>query len=352
MSFVSKNGEMRRKILGQISEIAQLAQVSNSTVSNVLNGRKNVSERLRKRVLDAAKQLDHPERSHEEAHEPKEGKVISVLFNIEGERLYSEFEQNLLRGMMTVCDKHRYYLLVKTNDFSSKKRASFPIDGEIILNPRNDELYKDSLPHVWIGTPPLKERDRIPYVDNDNELIGYSMTEYLINKGHKKIAFINSPGHKTVSHSRKRGYIQAMEDYKEITNEEPLHFFLKSEEEYYDFVYQKTIDCLKDKNGPIEAMIVNSDLMAQAVYDACEDSQKKIPDDLSVMAIYADNQSSDSFSPPLTTVELNEYQLGLESAKLLLSIIGYEKTSGGGAIVPTSIIEKESVRTIEGDLTE
>lgn len=333
--------------MGTIDEIAKAAQVSKSTVSNVLNGRTHVSERLRKRVLEASKALNVSQSTEKNEQSQEGNKVIGITLNIEGERLYSIFEQNLLRGILTVCDKHEYYLLVKTHSLKNIRHNAFKLDGEIILNPENDSLFYGSSPHVWIGTPPLKERERIPYVDNDNELIGYTVTEYLIERGHKRIAFINSQTSKTVSHSRKHGYEQALIDYK-LENRESLHFFLESEETYYQQVYEQTMELLED-TVPLDAMIVNSDLMAQAVYQACEDLKKSIPHDLSVIAIYADSQSSETFDPPLTTVELNEYQLGIESAKLLLSIVGYEKTSGGGAIVPTSIIEKESVRRIEGE---
>lgn len=335
-------------MVGRIDDIAKAAQVSKSTVSNVLNGRMRVSERLRKRVLEASKMLDFPTGQWKQTEQHLETKVVSITLNIEGEKLYSVFEQNLLKGILTVCDKNDYYLLVKTNHLKNSQQNQFPIDGEIILNPETNSFFHGSVPHVWIGTPPLRERERIPFVDNDNELIGYTITEYLIARGHKCIAFINSLASKTVSHSRKYGYEQALTEYQ-LMDKGSLHFFLESEEEYYSYVYGQTKDLIQDEDHPIDAMIVNSDLMAQAVYQACEDLKKSIPDDLSVVAIYADGQSSETFAPPLTTVELNEYKLGVESAKLLLSIVGYEKTSGGGAIVPTSIIEKKSVKQTKGE---
>lgn len=338
----AKTSRKKRDKVGTIDEIARAAQVSKSTVSNVLNGRTNVSEKLRKRVLDASKALNVSMNSGSLKQEPKESKVISVTLNIEDERSFSSFNQNLLQGVLSVCNKNNYYLLIKNDSLKNRQQDQFPIDGEIILNPEKDSLFYGAVPHVWIGTPPLKERERIPYVDNDNELIGYSVTEYLIERGHERIAFINSQSTKTVSHSRKHGYEQALIDYR-LDGKSNLHFFLQSEENYYEEVYDKTIELLNDRR-PMDAMIVNSDLMAQAVYQACEDMRFKVPQDVSVIAIYADGQSNESFEPSLTTVQLNEAQLGVEACKLLLSIIGYEKTSGGGAIVPTSIIEKESVR--------
>lgn len=329
--------------MGKLDDIAKEAQVSKSTVSNVLNGKSQVSERLRKRVLKVARALD----TSQAANVIENTKIIGVSLNIEGGLVYSSFEQNLMRGILNICDKHEYYLLVKTNSLKKNRENILDMDGEIILNPGEDNYFSGHSHHVWIGTPPLKERERTLYVDNDNELIGYTVTEYLIKRGHKRIAFINSESVKTVSHSRKSGYEQALAEY-EVLNKECLHFFLESEEMGYHQVYTQTTLLLKEST-PIDAIIVNSVSMAKAVYQACNDTGKSIPEDLSVIAIYADNQSSAEFYPPLTTVNLNEYELGLEAAKLLLSIVGYEKTSGGGAIIPTTIIEKESVKSVQGE---
>lgn len=329
--------------MGKISDIAQKANVSKSTVSNALSGRRYVSADLKKRVFDVAKELNYG-KTYDEKQFTNTEKVIGLSLNKE-EYTYNEFEQEVIKGMLTVCNKHNYSLLIK-NRRAQNVKQQYPTDGEVILNPNIEDNYKGQFPYVWIGTPPLKERHQIPYVDNDNEMIGYMITTYLIEKGHRKICFFNSPSDKTVSVSRKVGYQQALTEYN-LMQEKSLHYHFGQGNSSYEDVYEKTIELLSNDSS-IDAIIVDSDVLAKAIYEACKTLNISIPVHLSVIAIYTDEKYSEQLTPGLSRVNLNPYLLGVEATRLLLSMTGYEKTTGGGAMVPVNIIEKKSVKNRKG----
>lgn len=330
-----------------MEEIAKETNVSKSTVSNVFQKRGNVSKKLQNKVYYAAKELNHID-DDSDCRESNESKIVSFFFNMDKHDTHSDFEKSLLNGILSICNKHDYFLLVSTTNSLNLSNTKLDVDGSILLNPDNTSVQKGHHPYVWVGTPPLSERGRIPYVDNDNELIGYTVTDHLITNGHKNIVYINSPVEKTVSEIRKQGFEKAISLNNLIKNKS-RHFYTDSNENYFDQAYEIAATLLSQEINRPDAFIVNSDLMAKAVYEVCEKKNLKIPNDVSVIAIYAEDKSCETFEPKLTSINLNEYQLGVEAGKLLLSIIGYEKTSGGGSIIPTNINLRGSVKNNKGD---
>lgn len=334
--------------MSNMKEIAKVANVSKSTVSNVLQKRGNVSKKLQKKVKYVAKELN-AENKKVINDETNKSKIVSFFFNMDKHDVHSDFEKNLLNGILSICNKHDYFLLVSTNNSLNLSDSNLHIGGSILLNPENNSDHnRGNIPYVWIGTPPLSERGKIPYVDNDNELIGYTVTEYLITNNHRNIVYINSPAEKTVSESRKQGFEKAIDLSKKV-KPKFQHFYTESKQNYFDQTYEIASHLLSERIYKPDAFIVNSEMMAKAIYKVCEEKDLRIPDDVSVIAIYAEDKACEIFEPKLTSINLNEYQLGEEAGKLLLSIIGYEKTSGGGSIVPTNIIPRGSVKNNKGD---
>jgi DNA-binding LacI/PurR family transcriptional regulator len=149
----------------------------------------------------------------------------------------------------------------------------------------------------------------------DDEQIAIGATNHLIELGHTRIGLIST---QNVVHGRDRylGYLKALEAHG--LDIDPSLVCLA--EDYYEecgFGAAAKLLALRDRPTAIFAA---SDLLAVGAYSAIEEAGLRIPEDVAVLGC-ADIPVAASLSPPLTTIRVPYYDLGLESTKLLLDLI-------------------------------
>lgn len=292
-----------------INDVAKKAQVSKSTVSNVFSDKKYTSPELRARVLAVAKELNYKSNYYAKTLATKESRVISIAVNAT-QKDYSTFHQNILKGILEVCAQKGYFLLI--NPLNHDVNSYFPVDGEIIMDPAENDQQIRERHHIWIGRPPLIAGEA-SFVDNDNYLIGQQVTGFLVQNGLKKLGFLNTFKETTVAKERKKGYLSVVAKQKIKVNH---HQFLQSKQDPRQFAYEAIQKLLLDKQ--VDGLIVDSDAMAHGVYQACFELGVSIPEELSVIAICSGFHDQDAFQPRLTTVELNEFELGKQAGQMLI----------------------------------
>ncbi|MCI1858035.1 MAG: LacI family transcriptional regulator [Sporolactobacillus sp.] len=330
-----------------INDVAKRANVSKSTVSNVFSKKKMISKELTERILRAAKELNYMPNYFAKTLATKQSKVIGLTVN---DQSWADFHQNIMKGILSVCNNRNYYLLIKP--FAREDHAFFPTDGEIILNPEeNKAIFCDSREQkqVWVGMPPSGVPGPQFYVDNDNEQIGRMVTDFLIRQGLKHIFYLNAPVSRTFSRKRKTGFLRSVVDHH-LEEGHYDHFYLPEDEDPQRFGFIKAGQLIDQVGVEPCAFIVDTDYMAQGVYHACYKRQKNIPVDVSVLAICAGINTSEVFQPPLSFVELNEFKLGKEAANLLIGLIEHlNQQQLMNKRIESSIHVKGSTRLIDGE---
>ncbi|WP_028983352.1 LacI family DNA-binding transcriptional regulator [Sporolactobacillus terrae] len=301
--------------MATIRDVAKRANVAKSTVSNVFSKKKEISKELTDKILKAARELNYRPNYFASTLATKRSRVIGVSFNTDTTSS-TDFHQNMIRGILSVCDECNYYLLI--NPSGKKRKHFFPVDGEIILNPETYESdSNDAIKRVWVGAPPLNEKEGAFHVDNDNVHIGYMVTDFLIKTGVTTLCFLNSQETRTYAKERKNGFDQAIHEQGHLVKRY-RHDFLE-EDDPQDFAYQIAKEELIQ--GTSQGFITDSDIMAKGVYRAAYECGRRIPEDVSVIAICSALNTSDVFQPSLTVVELNELRLGQRAAQLLIDLI-------------------------------
>lgn len=298
-------------LLATIKDVAELANVSKSTVSNVFSKKKYISPELTEKVLAAAKELDFHSNYFAKTLATKQSKIIGISIQTD-EQFHSNFQQNIIRGILSECAKSGYYLLIEPTGII--KEDYLPLDGIIILDPKEKMVIPSQIPHVWVGLPPEVERKNVSYINNDNYKLGQELTHILL-ENHSRIAFLNSYASTTVAPERYAGYLSV---YHSKFPDEEFHYYCPENQNTQDFAYHKAKELLQ-RDDPPTAFILDSDLMAQSLYHLASELSLTIPKDLAIIAIYSSFNASNIFTPTLTTVNLHEYQLGKEAAKLLIS---------------------------------
>jgi DNA-binding LacI/PurR family transcriptional regulator len=343
---------IRREVknaLATIDDVAKIAGVSKSTVSNVFSKKRPISKEVADRVLEAALQLKYKPNYWARSLANKETRIIGL--SMEGEKVkFGAFHMTLLNGVLKECYSRGYRLLVNTlpKDFSSRPEnwSSDPTDGEILLDPvmkdpRLEEKLLNQVPVVVIGRPPVPYETAVSYVDNDNVGASFRVVEYLLELGHRQILFLNAPGSRTVAHDREAGYRRAYE-MKEL---KPCDSLLICREEgdksSADYGYRSALRHLAANPG-ITAVITDTDKVALGVYQAAEELKLTVAQDLSVFSFSVEPGYGAEFTPPLSCVHLDGELLGTEAARMLLDQCAEKSHTAKRVIIPSELLLRES----------
>lgn len=337
--------EWKGGIIMNINDVARLAKVSKATVSNVFNEKSNVSGEVRRRVLRVADEIGYYPNKIASALTTKKTGLVGLFLDTDS--TFREMDKQLIEGISLELNKlQRHVILYLESKYDesfdhqdiNKKIITEPIDDAIIVAPmiqdiRIEELISLKKNIILIGKAASSLVD-VRSVDVDNIKITYQVTKMVIDKGHKKIALINSGSNLTVSIDRMKGYLKAIQEVGIDYNPE-ITFNSNNTE---DMGYELAKRILQSTEATV--IICSSDLVASGVYKATRELGLSIPDDISVIALGGMDRQ---LFPALSTVYVDYEELGKKAVKLLTS----EESGVNKVIDSYEIIMLDSVGDIE-----
>jgi LacI family transcriptional regulator len=307
---LSKNSNNGVKRNSTIDDVAALSKVGRTTVSRVLNNGPNVRDSVRKRVLEAVKQLNY--RVNVQARSLASGKVRQIaLFNASNfdTEPNSYYTSAIEIGALRKCAELGYQAFSHTINQNSPSYRNRIIEicesnnyhGIILTPPFSDDvsliniLRDKNIRSIGISSGNFARK----YVDSvgmDDELAGYRLTELLIKNGHRRFAFIKGLENHMSAELRFDGFKKALADYDLTLDEEFIfrgNFTFKSGIENSVKVFEKP-------NFPNALICANDDTAAGALFSAHR-LNIKVPETI-VIAGFDDTPVSEIVWPPLTTV--------------------------------------------------
>lgn len=216
--------------------------------------------------------------------------------------------------------------------------------GLIIASSRKDPeapqiirtLDNENFPYVMVSY--VADED-IYYVGTDHEYGAYIATEHLLNQGHTKIGYINSPISNILGDVRNRGYVKAMKTYGLDPNPD-FHFRLTSDTHpgRYEAGYQlgDKFDALKEKPT---AFFTYNDISALGFINRLLQIGYKVPEDVAIVG-FDDIEQSAYANVPLTTVHQPVEQIGAAAINKLIAIINNENPPYRTILKPELVIRK------------
>lgn len=334
-----------------IQDIAKEAQVSVATVSRVINNTKAVSPELKQRVLDVIQRRNFKPNSLARGLITKKTNIIGIVVPDISNPVFGA----LTRGINSVCQQKGYTLMVCESGGQQEKELELldvledkKVDGVLfagvdINSTLVAEMKKKSYPVVLVTQQASDGDDSMYTVIHDNVQAIYDAVSFLIENGHRKIAFIGGP-EKDFSSGIKRleGYRLALNNYK---LEVP-----KSYIEHGNFSFESGYDCMRkiyEENSVLPtAVMVCNDVMAIGAIRFLKNANLSVPADISIMG-FDDLEFGKYFSPELTTVRISYFDEGLKAIKTLFKLI-HQKQQHIPKIqyIPHKIIRRNSVRRI------
>jgi LacI family transcriptional regulator len=314
-----------------IKDIAKRAGVSVSTVSRAMNNYPDVGIKTREKIFKIAEELKYFPNAVARSLVQKKTHTIGVFF---GNNMNSGFDHpfflDIISALREVFGNAGYDLLVFTN--KNKERATYTtlckersVDGVVLLltgegKKRNEqmvELQESGIPCIAIDIP-LKG-ERCTFVESDNYQGTKTAINYLLDLGHKKIAFIGGDEISKTSYDRLRGYQDALMENQVGINPGLIQLGYFSPE----MAREATLKIMKARPSTT-AFFVVSDEMAIATIKALKEQNYRVPEDISVIG-FDDIKESEHCDPPLSTVRQNKEEMGSQAAKMLMEIIDNEK---------------------------
>src|SRR5699024_8707898 len=286
-----------------IGDVASTANVSRSTASYALSGKRSVSDDVRRRVQAAARKLGYTPNAGARALATAQTRVIGLLAQF----YEDEFAPAMLQYMLGVSNTARelgYDILLATEEDGRnalrRMTDSRMVDGIVLLNVAEHDdrlpILRDALqPGVLIGLP--ADCTGVDVFDLDFEDAGRSMVDHLRKLGHRELILISQPEHVV---ERGGAYVcrllaSAMEAARR-SRVAPRPVFAPSRQPEVG----RELHAVRDASPSATGLLINNEAAAAAVPTVLHERGATAPADLSVIGRYSDEFArtfSLSYSP-------------------------------------------------------
>lgn len=335
-----------------IKDVAKEANVASSTVSRVISDHPKISEKTKIKVRKIMDEMGYHMNYNAQVLAQKSTKTIGIVIkNSSQESVHTPFFPEVIRGISALCSKHDFSISLTIGESEEeiyqdtvKMVRGKRVDGIIVLYSKRDDkvvpyLIESKIPFVVIGKP-LIESSKVMFVDNDNIQAAQEATEYLIKLGHQRLAFIGDDLKFEVADARLSGFTQAMR----VHNLDIPDGYINNIQFDPDQGKQVITELMNLSERPT-ALVVTDDLNALIVLSALNENNIRVPDDISIIS-FNNSMNSRVANPPLTSVDIQIFQLGYESASCLIELINDPNMFNRSILIPTIIKERKSCSSI------
>lgn len=327
----------------KMKDIAAAVGVSVVTVSNALAGRKGVSDDVRVRVEQTARELGYDLKKNERY---SQGMVIGVLAPEKYITVGQSFYWALYQRVAYEAAKSQSITMLEIVTFSMEEKEELPkllrektISGLIVIGWMLDSYVEKIVAAADVPTVLVDFQMsglQCDAVMSSNYVGMYKMTRYLLEKGHRDIAFVGSVKANDNILDRYYGYRKAL---MEAGIRERKEWILEDRD-----IKAGLAKVEVPENMPT-AFACNSDWAAGLLYNELSARGYRVPEDVSIVG-YDNYLYGNSFAERLTTYNVDMKEMAHQAVKLLKGKIRGDEKRWGTRYVDSVIIERQSVRAL------
>lgn len=329
-----------------IKEIAKRAGVSYSTVSRSLNNQKGVRADISVLIHNIAKETGYFPHSSAQALVKNRVNILGIIITRTGKFAFQNpYYSQIFMGISEVANKHNYNLMLSINEKKSYVDLYFRrlVDGVIMVGNRLDdelinELEEKNVPAVLIPGFLDHSKNDIPSVNSENSKSAYRAVDYLLNLGHRKIAFILGTMTSKYSVERFEAYQMAFKDHGLIYDPQ---YILESDFSKTDGF--RIMGHLLDLPEPPSAVICINDTVTPGALSQISARGLRIPEDISVVAI-SSSDFLDLYQPALTIINNSAALIGQTASEMLIRLIENGYCPEKHVVIPSELIIRDSTR--------
>lgn len=340
-----------------LKDVAKAAGVSTATVSHVLNGTKKLSPETTENVLKVIKEMGYLPNNL--AKSLRRGKTMIVGVLVEdirglpvpdivcgigdelGESGYKMllYDLHLMEKLQNRYEDLNFHRQQIEDGFSALQAAR--VDGLIYVGMQDIPLMYHIKP---MDKPLVFAYSHVTqddcYVTYDNLNATDQLIQYLIGKGHRRIAVISGHPHSYPTTMRMYGYCKAMHDAHLPIPEDYIHYGDWS----FESGYRETQRLLRAASRPTAIFAMNDQMAAGCVH-ALNEEGFRVPADFSVVG-FENHELSAYTQPPLTTLSIPTLEIGRQAAAYVLDRIQTGDLPPEHRILSCAMVERKSVRSV------
>lgn len=333
-------------------EVAERAGVSVAAVSRVVNNSGYVRQDKREVIEKAIRELNY--RPNPLAVAMRSQRTKQIMFCVSGTN--DQYALEVYDGVHNYAWEHGY-VAVLSKSFNHEAFHSMMIDGVIMPNEMAiNELLRDRkhtlpMPVVYasFGSSVMAPK-RIPSIEVDTYYAMELSIEYLMKKGHRRIA-LATPFLLDETNPRCLAWRNLMapllgerlENYLFLMDQDKLT--IKEEPEVFSAYGMMLADKFVQRQCDATAIVCFNDAIAAGLMHGLRRYHIRVPDDISIVGIDASTLGKLVY-PPLTSVSLSPFIHGQECARILIEIIENRNVSRKTHI-PIALVEGQSVKTLK-----
>lgn len=335
-----------------IKEIADMLDISTTTVSNVIHGKTGeVSQKTVERVQSLLERYEYVPNINARNLAQNQSKIIGLA--IKGRRdkymniLADPFFGPLLGAIeLSVHQKGYFMMIYISNDIGELIGyvSTWNADGLILSGMSPDDYIKVrsryKKPVVLIDSYLPKELTKYANIGLEDKKGTYEMTRYLVEQGHQKIGVVtdNLEG---VDYFRYQGFEQAMREAGLPVCDDNLILLRPGREER-----ESSLEEIYQERERFTALMCMSDFYAAMVMGFFNDKGVRVPEDISVTG-FDDNMIGRMIRPALTTVHQDIEEKGSIAVEILIRMIDGEELFQDIKL-PVSLVIRNSVKHMNG----
>jgi LacI family transcriptional regulator len=329
-----------------IAELAKMLNVAKSTVSKALKDSHNISAETKERVKAMAKTMNYQPNPHASSLKSHKSQTIAVIVPDSTNHFFS----TAIKAVQLAGYERGYHVLTySTLDDAEKEKAIFAllkngrVDG-VIISTVNDAAHIDHITEFSEKGYPVIFFDRVcedyngvKIITNDLEMAG-NATDFLINKGCKRVAFLSVLKDFSIGNNRLQGYMNALKK-NNIPIDESL--ILNGSMDYENNL--KLIRDMLTGQNPPDGVLAPVEKMAITCYFVCKEHRIKIPEQLKIVS-YSNLEYASLLSPGLTTITQPAFEMGTTAAHLMFNSFEKKKNKlkNETIIIPSVFTEDQS----------
>lgn len=301
-----------------IKDIAKEAGVSPSTVSNVLNGKRNVGEGTRQKILQLIEEMEYVPNEAGKILKTKENKTILFVFS----DFDRSFYLNVLKGINDYLKDKDYDFIICTKRSCEKFMRNNMTSGCIVLDASLDDGTINRCANENYPVFTLDRTLESPYVKSvitDNYTPMCELTQSIIDKGYRKFAFLSGI-------EKSGDTIERFQAFRDTLEKNHIHFHQKN---FFSGDYRENsgytaakILALTDQRP--EVLVCCNDEMAIGAIKAFQENNIRVPEDIAVTG-FDDTPKAKEMG--LTTVTVPDYERGYLAALYLLEQLKGKQTA-------------------------
>lgn len=333
-----------------INDIARAAGVAKSTVSKVLNDAPTIPEATKQKIRAIMSELNYIPSSIATQLARQSSFNIGLLVDLSRKRDFlNQSFYNIIGGIESVVGELDYELTIgnagaKPGDgggfmnrlVRNKKVDGLVMDNSILTAPLAAQLNELRFPFVSIGG--LTGVDTFSWVDIDNSLGAEMIIDHLVRQGYSRFAFVGGEPNEPIFTNRFAGFSHALG----AGGKPVVPAYVKNGPADEANGYRLTRELLALKEPP-DALVCMSNFAAYGALQAVRESGLALPDAIGIVT-FDDYPLAPYTSPPLTSLHLDTFKLGVTAGTMLKERIADPDHPVETILLAPELIERESTR--------